>query len=115
MPTGHREHMEWNPSRILKWAEKVGASTMSVVHAIMHARKHPEQGYRSCLGILRLSKNYGSQRLESACQRAVEYGEFRYKYIRTILEKGLDKQNAELPNTQPPANHRNVRGGTYFK
>ncbi len=115
MPTGHREHMEWNPSRILRWAEKVGESTKSVVHTIMHSRKHPEQGYRSCLGILRLSKNYGSQRLESACQRAVEYGEFRYKYIQTILEKGLDKQNAKLPNTQPPVNHRNVRGGTYFK
>jgi len=115
MPTGHREHMEWSPSRILRWAAKIGEATTSVVHMIMHSRKHPEQGYRSCLGILRLGKHYGDQRLESACRRAVEYEEYRYKYIRTILEKGLDKQKADLPDTQPQLNHRNVRGGTYFK
>ncbi len=115
MPTGHREHLEWSPSRILRWAAKIGEATTSVVHMIMHSRKHPEQGYRSCLGILRLGKHYGDQRLEAACRRAVEYEEFRYKYIRTILEKGLDKQNTELPDTQPQLNHRNVRGGTYFK
>ncbi len=115
MPEGHREHMEWNPSRILRWASKIGPSTSSVVHMIMHSRRHPEQGYRSCLGILRLGKHYGDQRLEAACNRAVEYEEYRYKYIRTILEKGLDKQNSDLPDTQPQLNHRNVRGGTYFK
>ena len=115
MPEGHREHMEWNPSRILRWASKIGSSTSSVVHMIMHSRRHPEQGYRSCLGILRLGKHYGDQRLEAACRRAVDYEEYRYKYIRTILEKGLDKQNADLPDTQPQLNHRNVRGGTYFK
>lgn len=115
MPDGHREHMEWNPSRILRWAKKIGSSTSSVVHMIMHSRRHPEQGYRSCLGILRLGKHYGDQRLEAACKRAVDYEEYRYKYIRTILEKGLDKQNSDLPDTQPQLNHRNVRGGTYFK
>ena len=115
MPDGHREHMEWNPSRILRWASKIGSSTSSVVHMIMHSRRHPEQGYRSCLGILRLGKHYGDQRLEAACRRAVDYEEYRYKYIRTILEKGLDKQNSDLPDTQPQLNHRNVRGGTYFK
>jgi len=115
MPTGHREHTEWSPSRILRWATKIGEATTSVVHMIMHSRRHPEQGYRSCLGILRLGKHYGDERLELACRRAVEYEEYRYKYIRTILEKGLDKQNAELPDTQPQLNHRNVRGGTYFK
>ena len=115
MPTAHRAQMEWNPSRILRWAEKVGKSTMSVVHTILHSRKHPEQGYRSCLGILRLRKHYGNERLEAACGRAVEYGECRYKYIRTILEKGLDKQASDLPDTQPQLNHQNVRGGTYFK
>lgn len=115
MPEGHREHMEWNPSRILRWAAKVGEATSSVVHRILHSRKHPEQGYRSCLGILRLQKHYGDARLEGACRRAIDYEEYRYKYIRTILEKGLDKQDAELPDTQPQLNHRNVRGGTYFK
>ncbi len=115
MPTGHREHMEWSPSRILRWATKIGEATTSVVQMIMHSRRHPEQGYRSCLGILRLGKHYGEERLESACRRAVEYEEYRYKYIRTILEKGLDKQNSQLPDTQPQLNHRNVRGGTYFK
>ncbi len=107
--------MEWSPSRILRWATKIGEATTSVVQMIMHSRRHLEQGYRPCLGILRLGKHYGEERLESACKRAVEYEEYRYKYIRTILEKGLDKQNTDLPDTQPQLNHRNVRGGTYFK
>lgn len=115
MPEGHREHMEWNPSRILRWAAKIGEATSNVMSMILHSRKHPEQGYRSCLGILRLGKQYGDARLEAACRRAISYEEYRYKYIRTILEKGLDKQNAKLPDTQPLLNHRNVRGGTYFK
>ena len=115
MPQEHREHLEWSPSRILRWAEKVGDATRGVVNTIMQSRRHPEQGYRSCLGILRLSRHYGPARLESACRRATEYGEFRYKYIKSILEKGLDKQIADLPDTQPQLNHRNVRGGTYFK
>jgi transposase len=114
MPIGHREQMEWSPSRILQWAEKIGPSTLGAVHTILHSRRHPEQGYRSCLGILRLGKQYGDDRLESACGRAVEYGECRYQYIRTILEKGLDKQTSDLPDTQPRLNHQNVRGGTYF-
>jgi transposase len=115
MPEGHRAQMEWSPSRILRWAEKVGKSTMSVVNTILSSRKHPEQGYRSCLGILRLGKTHGDDRLEAACARAVEYGQFRYKYVRNILEKGLDKHDGELPDTQPYLNHQNVRGGTYFK
>ena len=115
MPEGHREQMEWNPSRILRWATKIGNATAGVVHTILNSRKHPEQGYRSCLGILRLGKHYGNQRLENACSRAMEYNECRYKYIRSILEKGLDNQNTKLPDTQPQLNHRNVRGGTYFK
>jgi len=115
MPIGHREHSEWSPSRILQWAEKIGEATAGVVRAILGSRQHPEQGYRSCLGILRLGKHYGNKRLESACRRAIEYETYRYKYIRSILEKGLDIQNQNLPDTQPHLNHRNVRGGTYFK
>lgn len=115
MPVGHREHMEWNPSRILSWAEKVGKSTRKVIYKILHSRQHPEQGYRSCLGILRLSQHYGEERLESACQRAISYEQFRYKYIRNILEKGLDKQSQDTPDNQPSIDHCNVRGGTYFK
>src|SRR5690606_9905914 len=71
MPAAHQKHLEWTPSRIIDWAQQTGPSTAALVEAIMKERRHPEQGYRSCLGILRLGKTYGADRLEAACARAV--------------------------------------------
>lgn len=115
MPKSHQEYLEWKPSRIINWASSIGESVASVVDTIIKGRMHPEQGYRSCLGILRLSKKYGNERLEAACTRAIAIGGCSYKSIRSILEKGLDKE--PLPNkevTEKPIIHKNIRGCKYY-
>ena len=92
MPESHRQYGDWSPERLVRWARQYGSSTTEVVTRILQARHHPEQGYRSCLGILRLEKTYGQDRLEAACQRALLLGTLRYKSIESILKHGLDKQ-----------------------
>jgi len=114
MPHSHQQYLEWTPSRIIHWAGTVGKSTALVVETIMNGRQHPEQGYRSCLGILRLAKNYSPDRLEAACHRAMAIKGCNYKSIRSILEKGLDQQPLPNSTTQPPVNHANIRGGDYY-
>jgi transposase len=74
MPKSHQKHAEWTPTRIVNWAESIGPQTARLAEAILVERPHPEQGYRSCLGILRLSKRYGQERLEAACARAMAAG-----------------------------------------
>jgi len=114
MPKSHREYLEWNPSRILSWAKTIGASAAETVEYILTSRGYPEQGYRSCLGILRLAKRYSPERLEAACKRAVAIRTYSYKSIESILKNGLDK--GELPEAarEPAIAHENIRGGGYF-
>lgn len=85
MPKSHQRHLQWTPSRIISWAQKTGAATADLFAAIMARRPHPEQGFRSCLGIMRLGKAYGNERLEAACQRALFINAFSYKSIQSIL------------------------------
>ena len=97
MPSAHRQHAEWTPSRILSWAGRPGPSTRALCGAILADRPHPEQGYRSCLGILRLAKKYGDARVES------------------VLRLGLDSQPmVDVQASQAPVDHENVRGPDYF-
>lgn len=114
MPSSHQKYLEWNPSRIVRWASTVGESTANAVEKIMNSRKHPEQGFRSCMGIMRLKKQYSDERLEAACKRALVIGGTSLKSISSILEKGLDQQS--LPAFKPdiPVDHENVRGAKYF-
>lgn len=115
MPKSHQEHLEWSPSRMQKWASSIGESTASVIDGILHSRAIPEHGYRSCLGILRLSKRYSKERLEAACKRALAYDALKYSAINNILEKGLDQTNDEPQKEQPPQQHDNLRGSHYFQ
>jgi len=115
MPESHRQYGDWSPERLVRWARQYGSSTAEVVTRILQARRHPEQGYRSCVGILRLEKTYGPDRLEAACQRALLLGTLRYKSIESILKHGLDQQ----PNTPEiespiPDDHDNIRGPSYY-
>jgi transposase len=116
MPKSHQKYLEWTPSRIIRWAEKTGPDTQQLATQIMNTRAHPQQGFRACLGIMRLAKRYGDQRLENACARALAIRSYSYKSVNSILKKGLDKQ--PLPSTQKaaqPIDHPNIRGKNYYK
>ncbi len=116
MPKAHQAHREWSPSRLIAWAQTVGPQTAALVEAILASRPHPEQGYRSCLGILRLAKRHGASRLEAACARALAVGARSYRHVEAILTHGLDR--CPLPETGPPARpvvHDQVRGPAYYQ
>ena len=98
MPKAHQRHLEWTPSRFITWAGTIGPQTAALVEAILADRPHPEQGYRSCLGILRLAKRDGDTRLEAACARAVAVGARSYRHVDSILKHGLDR----LPGPMAP-------------
>jgi transposase len=116
MPKAHQRHREWSPSRFIRWATTIGPQTAALVTAILADRPHPEQGYRSCLGILRLAKRYDPARLEAACTRALAAGARSYRHVDAILKRGLDR-TAPLPaadSPAPPIAHENVRGPEYY-
>lgn len=116
MPERHQKHLEWTPSRIVHWASTMGPNTRRLAETILSERRHPEQGYRSCLGILRLAKRYGEARLEAACARALTVGAHSYRHVDAILKNGLDRILIE-PAPQTPASsssHENVRGKNYY-
>lgn len=115
MPSAHRRHAQWTPARLLEEAGKVGPATMALCEAVMAARPHPEQGFRTCLGILDLARTYGAARLEAACGRGVGIRARTVTSIRSILQTGLDRTFLEEePDRQPPPWHGNIRGGGYF-
>jgi len=115
MPSSHRAHAEWTPSRILSWAGKVGSATRALCDAILSDRPHPEQGYRSCLGILRLGKRYGDARLEAACARALRARARSYRHVESILKHGLDRvPSPDTETTSRPVMHENVRGRDFY-
>jgi transposase len=119
MPASHRAHAEWSPSRLIRWATKVGPETATLVAQIIRDRPHPEQGYRSCLGIMRLGKQYGNERLEAACARAVLVKARSYKHVAAILKNGIDRLprpgEHKAANTNTTLAHDNVRGPDYYK
>lgn len=116
MPAAHRAHLEWTPTRIINWAGTVGSHVKALVEAILETRRHPEQGYRSCLGILRLEKRYGGSRLDAACRRALAVGARSYKNVESILRNGLDGQplSGEQSDERETLTHDNIRGPEYY-
>jgi transposase len=116
MPKAHQKHLEWTPSRITHWAGTIGPQTKDLVASILADRPHPEMGYRSCLGILRLAKQYGNERLEAAAARAVAVRARSYRHVESILKNGLDRLALPAPSTTtaPAVQHENVRGRDYY-
>jgi len=116
MPRPHREYAEWTPERLVRWARETGPSVGGLIERVMSTRAHPQQGFRSCLGIMRLGQSYGGERLEAACQRALRVDAASYRSVRSILQVGLDRQ--EVPAGEPPATlpqeHENLRGSSYY-
>jgi transposase len=114
-PKSHQRYLEWTPERLVRWASTIGPFTAALVDKILHSRPHPEQGFRSCLGILRLGKTYGSDRLEAAAARACNLNACSYQSVKSILKTGLDRQlELEPPLDRPPIQHANIRGTDYF-
>ena len=116
MPSAHRAHAEWTPSRILSWAAKIGPETSALCSAILADRPHPEQGFRSCLGILRLAKKYDDARVEAACARCMRVGVRSYRSVESVLRHGLDAVAIDdlAGDTETPIDHANVRGRDYY-
>jgi transposase len=115
MPRAHRAHAEWTPSRLIAWAEQTGPATGRLVAGILERRPHPEQGYRACLGLMRLGRVHGTDRLEAACARAERLRSYRYRTVEQILKSQQDRLPLDEPPARPPLTHENVRGATYYE
>ena len=114
-PAAHRRHLEWTPSRLVRWGETVGPHTAQLVEEILRRKPHPEQGYRACLGLLRLARLYTPARLEAAARRALACGAISYQHVKSILQAGLDRVPWEPASEPSPIHHANVRGGAYYR
>jgi len=114
MPSAHRRYVDWTPERIKRQAGEVGPSTSALVDIILRERRHPEQGFRACIGILRLTKAHGRDRLEAACARALEIGARSYTSVSSILKNNLDRKRPEPATDGPAITHPNIRGANYF-
>jgi transposase len=117
MPPSHRFYAEWNPARFIQWAGKTGESTARLVEEILNSRPYPEQGYKTCLGIINLTRNYDPVRVEAAAKRALKFRACSYRSMKSILASGLDRQpdneeQAVLPGLLP---HQNIRGPEYYQ
>ena len=114
MPPAHQHYQEWSPERFTRWAQTIGPHTTQLVQALLASRQHPQQAYRSCLGLLSLATRYGAERLEAACRRALPAGIHSYKGVKNILDAKLDQVAPEEPTPVAPTAHENIRGHTYY-
>ncbi|MFH1542022.1 MAG: IS21 family transposase [bacterium] len=115
MPKSHREHLEWTPSRILQWAAKYGQAVKELVEKIMTEHSFPEQGYRACLGIIRLESKYSADKLNRACDRALRYRVHSYSGVRNILLNNLEELEESKTEKVPAIQHENIRGPEYYQ
>ena len=115
MPKGHQEYADWTPQRLIRWAAKIGVKTAAMTEEILASRQHAQQAFRSAMGLMSLAKVYTPERLEAACDLALEGGATNYKSVKSILKTHLDQQPRQqnLPITTPIA-HDNIRGGHYY-
>lgn len=113
MPPKHQKAGEWDGERLLHWAGEIGSHTTQLIRAILSSRQHPEQAFRSCLGILRLTNQYAYPLMETACQEAFQDKTLNYRGVKVILER---LQSVSTPQTALPLpSHENIRGDSYYK
>lgn len=115
MPAAHRAHREWTPQRLIDWGQRIGMACGEVVRRLLQMYKHPEHGYRSCLGMLSLSRRYGEARLEAACERALALGAFRYRHVRDLLANNRDQMATDATADWTSPAHANLRGPGYYQ
>ena len=114
MPPNHQVMADWSPERFERWAQQIGPHTASLIRAVLTSHRHPQQAYRTCLGILGLGKRYTHARLEAACGRALATGIRSYKGIHNILKHKLDHLEPDPPADMPLPAHDNIRGQSYY-
>lgn len=117
-PQSHQQHLEWTPTRLIGWAQnEVGPQCAAAARYILEHKPHPEMGYRACLGLMRLGRLYGKERLERACQRALLLDVCSYPSIQSILKSKLESQPLPVPLTPilTPVAHDNLRGADYYQ
>jgi hypothetical protein len=117
MPPEHRFYAEWNPTRFIQWAGKTGEATARLVETILATRPYPEQGYKTCLGIINLTRDYEPVRVEAAARRALKFKTCSYRSMKAILSAGLDRQpdNGNQPGLPGLPPHQNIRGQEYYR
>jgi len=113
-PKSHQKYLEWTPSRIISWASSKGPSIAALVARILETKPHPEMGYRSCLGIIRLADLFTAERVEAASERALRCNAISYTSVKSILKKGLDKLPIKETPEYVPVSHANIRGKEYY-
>ena len=114
MPSTHQFVSEWSPEKFISWAQAIGPNCYNVIKAILEKKHHPEQSYKSCLGILTMAKKVGNTRVENACKRAHNYNACNYTAVNNILSQGLDKDPESVTNQTSLPLHHNIRGQKYY-
>jgi len=114
MPPEHRNYAEWSPERFIKWGQSIGDNVAEMIRFVLKSKKHPEQAFKTCMGILNLVKEHGSDRLNKACGRALGFGFHSYRRIKNILDRGLEEEKIEGSMELPVSSHENIRGSQYY-
>ena len=115
MPAAHRAHMEWTPQRLIHWGRGIGPGTADAVTRLMTENRHPEHGYRACLGLLSLAKRYGKPRLEAACVLALQLGACQYRHVHDILKNNRDQSAPAGAGDWISPDHAHLRGPGYYQ
>ena len=115
MPPNHRYYATWSSNRFIRWARSIGDNVEEVIKNVLKSRNHPEQAFKSCMGILNLVKEYGPERLDKACERALYFGFYSYKRIKNVLDRGLEKDALTEQKELFITSHENLRGSEYYK
>lgn len=114
MPPEHRHYAEWNPERFIKWGQSIGDDAAEMIRVVLKSKKHPEQAFKTCMGILNLAKEHGPDRLNKACGRALGFGFHSYRRVKNILDRGLEEGRFEESMELPVSSHENIRGSQYY-
>ncbi|MGK9453302.1 IS21 family transposase, partial [Acidithiobacillus caldus] len=110
----HQKVAGWNAQRFLDWAQRIGPHTLAAIDHLLRSRRHPQQAYRAALGILRLEKTYGADRLEAACDRAIQLQSISWRSLNSILKNHRDRPPRKPTPSRLPAEHANLRGAHYY-
>lgn len=115
MPPEHQHYAKWTPKRFIKWGQSIGDNAAEMVRVILENRKHPEQAFKTCMGILNLVKEHGPDRLNKACGRALGFGFHSYRRVKNILDRGLEEEKPEGSMELMVSSHENIRGSQYYQ